>query len=125
VLVDVSVAPGALKGWEVQLKIEISRVPVEEILSLRDLYRQEMNCQIVHDSYHARGFTDSYLIRGDGRLRDTVVWRQPERSGRDVIKEFYVLPYAPSRRASDVPTAHRGQPGPERSRPRQTMSFSP
>ena len=33
--------------------IEISQVPLEAILNLRDLYRQEMNCQIVHDSLHA------------------------------------------------------------------------
>jgi hypothetical protein len=42
--------------------IEISQVPLEAILGMRDLYRQEMNCQIVHDSLHARHFTDSYLI---------------------------------------------------------------
>ena len=50
------------------MTIDISLVPLEEILSLRDLYRQEMNCQIVHDSLHERGFTESYLIRVNGRV---------------------------------------------------------
>jgi len=39
-------------------------VPTQEILAWRELYRQEMNCQIVHDSLHSRaGWTRSYLLQ--------------------------------------------------------------
>ena len=34
----------------------VSLVPLEAIVNLRELYRQEMNCQIVHDSLHATLF---------------------------------------------------------------------
>lgn len=43
------------------------QAPADAILALREEYRREMGCQIVHDSYHARGFTDSYLLRIEGR----------------------------------------------------------
>lgn len=37
--------------------------PNQEVLPLRTRYREEMNCQIVHDSIHRReGWTVSYLL---------------------------------------------------------------
>jgi GNAT superfamily N-acetyltransferase len=40
---------------------------VQEILPWRDLYRQEMSCQIVHDSLHSRtGWTEPYLLLSGG-----------------------------------------------------------
>ena len=39
------------------------QVPLETILPWRDLYRQEMNCQIIHDSIHTRaGWTREYAL---------------------------------------------------------------
>ncbi|MBC7896880.1 MAG: GNAT family N-acetyltransferase [Cytophagaceae bacterium] len=39
----------------------------DSIAGWRDLYREEMACQVVHDSIHARpGWTDEYLLRRDG-----------------------------------------------------------
>ena len=71
---------------------DVSPVPLAEIAALRDLYRQEMNCQIVHDSLHERGFTESYLVRANEKvvgygalIRDRAGWK-------DTIKEFYVFP---------------------------------
>jgi len=72
--------------------VEVTQVPVDAILSLREEYRREMNCQIVHDSYHARGFTDSYLLR---RQRQVVGYGSvagDPLGPREIIKEFYVLP---------------------------------
>ena len=49
--------------------MEFSAKPVDvrEILPWRDLYRAEMNCQIVHDSMHSReGWTQSYLLEAGG-----------------------------------------------------------
>jgi hypothetical protein len=77
---------------EASIKIDLSQVRFEEILPLRELYRQEMNCQIVHDSLHARGFSDLYRIRVDGRTAGygCVVGDRGKR--KDMIREFYVLP---------------------------------
>jgi hypothetical protein len=40
------------------MSIDVTPVPLEEVLPLRELYRREMNCQIVHDSLPRRGFGD-------------------------------------------------------------------
>jgi GNAT superfamily N-acetyltransferase len=72
--------------------IEISQVPLEAILGMRDLYRQEMNCQIVHDSLHARHFMDSYLIHVSGLIAGYGSVMSGDTEARDLIKEFYVLP---------------------------------
>lgn len=39
----------------------------DDVLALREQYRQEMNCQVVHDSIHRRaGWTTTYLLTVDG-----------------------------------------------------------
>ena len=48
--------------------LDVSQVPVEEILPLRELHREVMKCQIVHDSLPERGFTHSYLLRLEGEV---------------------------------------------------------
>jgi GNAT superfamily N-acetyltransferase len=67
---------------------------IEDIAAWRDLYRQEMNCQIVHDSLHTRkGWTQSYLFISGGAIAGygSVVAGGP---WKDIptIFEFYVLP---------------------------------
>lgn len=66
--------------------------PLDTILALRQEYRREMNCQIVHDSYHARGFTNSYLLRIEGRTVGYGSVAGNPHGPRETIKEFYVLP---------------------------------
>ena len=73
-------------------QIEISQVSLETILHLRELYRQEMNCQIVHDSLHERYLIDSYLISVGGEVAGYGSLMSGESETRDLIKEFYVLP---------------------------------
>jgi GNAT superfamily N-acetyltransferase len=42
---------------------------LETILALRDMYRLEMSCQIIHDSIHSRpGWTHEYSLKIDGAL---------------------------------------------------------
>ena len=42
-------------------------VSPSEIALWRDMYRQEMNCQIVHDSMHSReGWTQPYVLEAGG-----------------------------------------------------------
>src|SRR5438105_2234182 len=68
---------------------------VQDILRWRDLYRAEMNCQIVHDSLHARaGWTIPYLLQsaagtivGYGSVAIGGPWK-----GKPTLFEFYVLP---------------------------------
>lgn len=49
------------------MRIEVTRVDVQEIIPLRELHRHEMHCQIVHDSLPRRGCSDAYLVQVDGR----------------------------------------------------------
>ncbi|MEP6729459.1 MAG: GNAT family N-acetyltransferase, partial [bacterium] len=74
------------------MELDVRRVPLEAILSLRALYRQEMACQIVHDSYHERGITDSYLVSVDGEIAGYGSTKAADGKVRDCVKEFYVLP---------------------------------
>ncbi|WP_165252198.1 GNAT family N-acetyltransferase [Paludisphaera soli] len=64
---------------------------------MRELYREEMDCQIVRDSWHARGWTDSYLLRLDGRIVGYGLVGAIRDQPRETVMEFYVLP------------AHRGR----------------
>lgn len=74
------------------MAIDTHLVSSEEVLPLRELYRQEMNCQIVRDSWHGRGWTDSYLLRRNGHVAGYGLVGGVGDSPRDVIVEFYVLP---------------------------------
>lgn len=74
------------------MTIDVSLVPLEEILPLRELYRREMNCQIVHDSLPSRGFGDLFLLRADGRVAGYGFVMGYRGEPRDLAREFYVLP---------------------------------
>jgi len=71
----------------------------EEILALRTRFREEMNCQIVHDSIHRReGWTLSYLLEwagaaaGFGSVAIGGPWKD-----KPTLFEFYLLPQHRSR----------------------------
>jgi GNAT superfamily N-acetyltransferase len=76
------------------MKISAKPVPVQEILAWRDLYRQEMNCQIIHDSLHAReGWTKEYLfLIGDATVGYGSIAVGGPWKGKPTVFEFYVLP---------------------------------
>ena len=66
----------------------------EDVLPLRTRFREEMNCQIVHDSIHRRpGWTLSYLFQwsgttvGFGLVAVGGPWKD-----KPTILEFYLLP---------------------------------
>ena len=66
----------------------------DAILPLRTRFRQEMNCQIVHDSLHSRrGWTSSYGLQLDGTTVGfgTIAIAGPWQN-KPTIFEFYVLP---------------------------------
>ena len=69
-------------------------VALEEIVPLRELYRQEMNCQIIHDSIHTRpGWAVEYALSsggaviGYGSIAVGGSWKD-----KPTVFEFYVLP---------------------------------
>ncbi len=72
---------------------------VEDVAPWRDLYRQEMNCQIIHDSIHSRpGWSLEYFLSangapvGYGSVAVAGPWKD-----KPTLCEFYVLPHARSR----------------------------
>jgi GNAT superfamily N-acetyltransferase len=74
------------------MAIDISPVPLEDILPLRELYRREMNCQIIHDSLPRRGFGDLFLLRQEGRVAGYGFVMGYQGEPKDMVREFYVLP---------------------------------
>jgi len=58
---------------------------------MRDLYRQEMNCQIRYDSMLPRGLADAYLLLADGRVAGYGAVLNRYDRGR--LTEFYTLPH--------------------------------
>lgn len=72
------------------MKIEVSQVPVEEITPLRELYRHEMHCQIIHDSYARRDFSHHYLIRVDGHI--AAYGLVAHKYYPETVHEFYAAP---------------------------------
>lgn len=72
------------------MDVHVTPVEMPEILPLRDLHRQHMNCQIVHDSFPQRGLSDAYLIRAGGRLAGYGL--VANKYHKDLVDEFYVVP---------------------------------
>jgi GNAT superfamily N-acetyltransferase len=66
----------------------------QDLLPLRTRFREEMNCQIVHDSIHRReGWTLSYLLELEGSTAGfgSVALGGPWKD-KPTVFEFYVLP---------------------------------
>lgn len=79
------------------IQVEPSSLPA--IQSMRSLYRQEMNCQVLFDSIHPRpGWSLEYLINLDGKpvgygsLAIAGPW-----TGKPTLYEFFILPHYRSR----------------------------
>ncbi len=73
-------------------RLDVAPAVLDAILAMRHEYRREMNCQIVHDSWHARGFTNSFVCRVDGEVAGYGSVGGAPREARDVLKEFYLRP---------------------------------
>ena len=74
------------------MTISVKPVTVEDIFPWRDLYREEMHCQIVHDDMHARaGWTQPYMVEiagapaGYGSVLVGGPW-----TGTRTVFEFYL-----------------------------------
>jgi len=71
---------------------DIREVRVGAILALREEYRREMNCQIVHDSWHARGFTRSFLFTLEEQAVGYGSVGGVQEDPKTIVKEFFLLP---------------------------------
>ena len=76
------------------MDIQVNRAEYREVVALRELYRQEANCQIIHDSLLSRGLADPYLILVEGRVAGYGAVRN--RYDIDRLSEFYTLPHVRS-----------------------------
>jgi GNAT superfamily N-acetyltransferase len=72
------------------MNIEFVPVELSEIAPLRDLYRHEANCQVIHYSFLTRGLADPWRIAVDGRLAGYGAIDNKYNKG--CLIEFYVLP---------------------------------
>ena len=76
------------------MTIVVERSDLDAFRWMRELFRVEMRCQIIHDSIHRRpGWTQEYLLRrsgvavGYGSVAIAGPW-----SERPAVYEFYVVP---------------------------------
>jgi GNAT superfamily N-acetyltransferase len=73
-------------------------VAFKQVERFRDSYRQDLNCQIVRDSFLPRGFADAYLLESaNGRAAGYGAVSNRYDKGR--IIEFYVVPAERARAA--------------------------
>src|SRR6266581_3588929 len=75
------------------MSLDIHPTDLPTLQPLRDRYRQEMNCQIIHDSIHIRpGWTREYLLRlndqpaGYASIAIAGPWKD-----KPTLYEFYLL----------------------------------
>jgi GNAT superfamily N-acetyltransferase len=75
------------------VEIQVRKIALQDILSLRRLYLQENNFQIRYDSCHVRGWSDSYIVEHNGlRIGYGAVKGKDKIEDRDAIFEFYIIP---------------------------------
>jgi GNAT superfamily N-acetyltransferase len=81
------------------MDFHVRQAELQDIRAMRDIYRQEMSCQVIHDSIHPRpGWTREYLFSAGGA---TVGYGSVAVSGpwkdKPTVYEYYVLPQNRSR----------------------------
>jgi GNAT superfamily N-acetyltransferase len=76
------------------MPVTAHRVELRDIEGMRDIYRHEMNCQIIHDSIHARpGWTHEYLLtEGGARVGYGSVAVAGPWQAQPAVYEYFVLP---------------------------------
>lgn len=74
--------------------MNVHRVELEEIKGMRDMYRHEMNCQVLFDSIHGRpGWSHEYLItEGDSKVGYGSVAVSGPWKDKPTVYEYFVLP---------------------------------
>jgi len=83
------------------MKIRAHRAEYADVQAMRDMYRRELDCQIVHYSFLPRGLADPYVIELDGRIAGYGAVSNKYDKGR--LVEFYTIPEV---RSSELPLFH-------------------
>src|SRR4051794_12291112 len=90
---------GLHSARRVPMSIAVEPVSVAEIAAWRELYREEMNCQIIRDNMHARrGWTEPYRITvgGEDAGYASILVGGPWKGTRTIF-EYYLAPAHRSR----------------------------
>jgi GNAT superfamily N-acetyltransferase len=76
------------------MNVSVQQATLQEVLPWRGLYRHEMRCQLVCDSFHQQtGWTDQYWLRvGHNRVGYGAVVLGGPWKDNPALFEFYVLP---------------------------------
>jgi GNAT superfamily N-acetyltransferase len=74
------------------MNIQVHRAEYRDVEAMRELYRQELNCQIIRDSFLPRGLADPYLVLVEGRVSGYGAVSNKYDKGR--LTEYYTLPQA-------------------------------
>lgn len=74
------------------MKLEATLAATDVVRPLRELYRREMNCQIIHDSWLGRGWVDPYLLTIDAAVVGYALVGGIRAENKVIIIEFFVLP---------------------------------
>src|SRR5262245_15515770 len=74
------------------MNIQVHRAEYRDVEAMRELYRQELNCQIIRDSFLPRGLADPYLILVEGRVSGYGAVSNKYDKGR--LTEYYTLPHS-------------------------------
>src|SRR6185436_13229056 len=86
--------PGNIRGARPALMLSARAADLKDILHWREMYRSEMDCQIIHDSTHGRpGWTVEYVLfaGGAGVGYGSVAVGGPWKRAPTAY-EFYVVP---------------------------------
>lgn len=73
------------------MHFKATKVNLKDILPLRDLYLQEMNCQIRYNACHERGWSDSYILFADEVVVGYGSIKGQEIVDRDTVFEFFLF----------------------------------
>jgi GNAT superfamily N-acetyltransferase len=73
------------------MRVDVHSTTYRDVEALRALYRAELDCQIIRDSFLSRGLADPYLILVDHRVGGYGAVSNKYDKGR--VIEFYTLPY--------------------------------
>src|SRR5579863_9532869 len=71
-------------------EVSVSATKIETILPLREMHRQEMNCQIIQDSFPQRSLSDPYAALVDGKIAGYGLVANKYYLG--AVTEFYLIP---------------------------------
>jgi GNAT superfamily N-acetyltransferase len=80
------------RGDEGAPRIAVHGAVLDDIRDFRNEYRWELDVQIVHDSWHERGFTDLYRLILDGDVVGYGAIGGAPGEPRTVLKEIWTIP---------------------------------